>query len=136
MKVSDHDKTLIDSAIKAMQNSYSPYSNFRVGAAARTVNGNIYSGCNVENASYGLTICAERTALCKMASEGERDVESIAVVCDAGRIITPCGTCRQFIREFAGDDCPIICASGDEVEIYTLGELLPASFKPSDLKQK
>ncbi|MCP4632897.1 MAG: cytidine deaminase [candidate division Zixibacteria bacterium] len=134
MKVSENDSVLIESAINALQNSYSPYSKFRVGAAVRSKSGNIFTGCNVENASYGLTICAERTALGNMVSEGETEVEAIAVVSDAGSIITPCGACRQFLREFANDDCRIICASGDDVEVYSLNELLPESFKPSDLK--
>ncbi len=131
--MSQGDSKLVDSAFDALKRAYSPYSKFRVGAALMTTNGNIYNGCNVENASYGLTICAERNAVFKMISSGETKIESVAVVSESDSIITPCGACRQVIREFADDDCRIICASPNEVRVFTLYELLPFSFKPSDL---
>ncbi|MBD3232405.1 MAG: cytidine deaminase [candidate division Zixibacteria bacterium] len=131
--MSEADRKLIDSALNVLKQSYSPYSKFRVGAALRTTNGEIFDGCNVENVSYGLTICAERNAVFKMVSFGERKLESIAVVTDSESIVTPCGACRQVIREFADDDCRIICASPNEVRVFALNQLLPFSFKPSDL---
>ncbi len=133
MKRSERNKQLVDAARKALWNSYSPYSRFRVGAAVRSKSGNIYSACNVENASYGLTICAERAAIFKMVSEGEKEIDSIAVVAETNSPITPCGACRQVINEFANTDCEIICASEKDMKIFKLGELLPYSFKPDDI---
>ncbi len=124
---------LINLAIKAMDNSYSPYSRFKVGAALLCENDKVYTGCNIENAAYSPTNCAERTAFFKAVSEGERHFKKIAIVGgNNGTItdyITPCGVCRQVIREFCDDDFVIVVAkSEDDYKEYSLIELLPLSF--------
>ncbi|PJA29469.1 MAG: cytidine deaminase [candidate division Zixibacteria bacterium CG_4_9_14_3_um_filter_46_8] len=134
MEISEIDLQLVKAAFKALENSYSPYSRFKVGAAVRSIDGSVFTGCNVENASYGLTICAERNAVYNMVTEGKSKIEAVAVVVDGGKIVTPCGACRQVIREFADDDCPIICSSGGDFHIFRLGQLLPDSFNPSSLQ--
>ena len=119
---------LIDAAIEARQKAYAPYSQFLVGAALRTTDGTVFTGCNVENSSYGLAICAERTAICKAISEGFREFEAIAVT--ATPFATPCGACRQFLAEF-GTDFKVICVDAEDVsnmKIWTVGELIPESF--------
>ena len=122
------DLLLIKKAEEAMENSYAKYSNFRVGAALLTKSGKVFTGCNVENASYGATICAERVAAVKAVSEGEQEFLSIAIV-SSGKIFTyPCGVCRQFLSEF-GDDMSVILKEKDEIKKYLLKELLPFSFK-------
>jgi cytidine deaminase len=122
---------LIQAAIEARKQSYSPYSNYAVGAALLAENGRFYTGCNVENASYGLAICAERTAVVKMVSDGVQKIEAI-VVCteNAG---SPCGACRQVLAEFAGD-VPVwlVDADGNGRET-TLHTLLPDHFGPEHL---
>lgn len=133
MMLSVSDSQLIEAASSVLKHSYSPYSKFRVGAAVRTETGEIFTACNVENASYGLTICAERAAIFKMVSEGCVKVDSIAIVAAGNKIVAPCGACRQVINEFAGDDCRVICSSGDITRIFSLKELLPESFGPSNL---
>jgi cytidine deaminase len=123
---------LIQSAIQAYKNAYAPYSHYEVGAAVLGDDGQIYTGCNVENAVYPLTICAERVAITKAVSEGVRRIKAIAVVTRNGG--TPCGSCRQVIREFGDDDLPIIIANMDgQYETYTLAYLLPLSFTSVDL---
>ena len=124
---------LIKLAIKAMDNSYSPYSGFKVGAALLCDNNKAYTGCNIENAAYSPTNCAERTAFFKAVSEGERYFEKIAIVGGNNGIITdyitPCGVCRQVMREFCNDDFVIIVAkSENDYKEYSLIELLPQSF--------
>ena len=118
--------------------SYTPYSGFAVGAALLTKSGKVYTGCNIENASYTPTICAERTAVFKAVSEGEREFAAIAVIGgpagEKGRFCAPCGVCRQVLREFCELDFRILLGSVDKVQAYTLGELLPTSFGPLDLK--
>lgn len=124
-------KQLIDAAKIARDNAYSPYSDFQVGAATLWANGKIYTGCNVENASYGLTICAERTAMLKAVSEGERELIAIAVVSSVQSIVRPCGSCLQVISEFAKkpDKVVIIAGcSGVEYDIRKLSEYLPIPF--------
>jgi cytidine deaminase len=107
--------------------AYAPYSGFAVGAAVRTSHGLIYAGCNVENASYGLTICAERVAICLAASLGERRIDALAV--SAQKLAHPCGACLQVLSEFAGPDCWIFVARAGVVEeTTTLGQLLPKAF--------
>src|ERR1700690_2102753 len=101
---------LIEAAKQARQNAHAPFSHFRVGAALRTKSGRIYGGCNVENASYGLTCCAERVAIFKAISEGEHGFDAIAVVADTDTLTPPCGACRQIIWEFCGD-VPVILAN-------------------------
>lgn len=119
---------LVQLAIEARLKAYAPYSDFLVGAALLTDAGNIFTGCNVENSSYGLAICAERTAICKAVSEGEQQFTKIAVA--ASPLATPCGACRQFIFEF-GQSIEVVCASPDtsEFRVWTIDELLPAGFR-------
>ncbi len=121
-------KRLIECAIMARDFAYAPYSKFKVGAAVLTREGKIFSGCNVENASYGLTICAERVAIFKAVSEGYRSFRAIAVVGDTPSFVPPCGACRQVLREFS-DDMLIIMGNlkGEFVE-RKLEELLPLAF--------
>ena len=104
------NETLISAARQARENAHAPYSNFRVGAALRATSGRIFGGCNVENATYGLTVCAERVAIFKAISEGERGFDAIAVVTDTDTLTPPCGACRQLIWEFCGD-VPVILAN-------------------------
>jgi cytidine deaminase len=105
----DYD-ALILAAKQARENAHAPFSDFRVGAAVRAKSGRIYTGCNVESASYGLTCCAERTAIFKAVSEGERGFEAIAVVTETDVLTPPCGACRQIIWEFCGD-VPVVLAN-------------------------
>jgi len=123
-----NSKDLVELAIKAKENAYVPYSNFRVGAALLTKNGKVYTGCNIENASYGATNCAERTAIFKAVSEGEREFEAIAINADTDDMTFPCGICRQAIIEFSRD----INKNGEYKE-YSIGELLPGAFTSDDL---
>ena len=126
---------LIAAAVSAQGNSYSPYSNFRVGAALLTAGGKIYTGSNIENASFSPTVCAERTAFFKAISEGERDFTAIAVVGSDNKICMPCGVCRQVMSEFCDANFRVICvAKNGEYKEYTLGELLPFSFKLGEKK--
>ena len=128
-----NNKELIKYALEAREKSYSPYSNFKVGACILTKSGKIYTGCNIESASYTPTICAERTALAKCVSDGYTDIEKIAVVGSFDNITYPCGVCRQFLAEF-GTDITVICAKNEnEYKEYKLRELLPNSFGPEDL---
>lgn len=132
------DLELMRLAEDARAYSYTPYSGFAVGAALLTKSGKVYTGCNIENASYTPTICAERTAVFKAVSEGERDFAAIAIIGgpagEQGRFCAPCGVCRQVLREFCALDFRILLGSVDKVQAYTLEELLPTSFGPSDLK--
>lgn len=118
---------LIEEAGQAMKHAYVKYSNFRVGAALLTKSGKIYTGCNIENSSYGATICAERVAFTKAISEGEREFEAIAVASNLKDFTYPCGICRQFMSEW-GLDIKLITASGDKIRVHTIGELLPEAF--------
>ena len=123
-------KALIQEAIEAKKNSYSPYSNFAVGAALLCKDGKIYRGCNIENGAYPTSICAERVALFKAVSEGERDFIGIAIVSSSGEITPPCGACRQALSEFVKGDFKVILAKNqDEYKTYNFAELLPLSFK-------
>ena len=125
---------LIDAATKVRQNSYAPFSNFRVGAAIETEDGQIIDGCNVESASYGLTVCAERVAIWKAISEGKRKIKHIAVVADTEELTPPCGVCRQIIWEFGGD-IPVIMANlKGKVETVQMKDLLPRAFDTKFLK--
>ena len=128
------NKFLIEKAIEAKKNSYSPYSDFKVGATVLTESNKIYTGCNIESVSFSPTICAERTAIAKAVSDGERKIAAIAVVGDS-EWTYPCGVCRQVIREFADEKTIIIIAKSiDEYKEYRLDQLLPHSFGPKDLK--
>jgi len=119
---------LLERAVEARKNSYSPYSKFPVGAAVLTRGGKIYTGCNVENAAYGLTICAETSAVIKAVSEGSQDIVAVAVVADTEDVCRPCGSCRQVILEF-GDEIVIIMGNlkGDK-ETKNIKELIPLGF--------
>ena len=132
------DRALIELAIEARKMSYSPYSGFRVGAALVGKSGKVYTGCNVENAGYSPTNCAERTAVFKAVSEGEREFTAIAVVGGKGEEIAPmcapCGVCRQVLAEFCDKDFRIVLGTPDSVQVFTLAELLPLSFGKGDLK--
>lgn len=132
MLVSDESERLIAAAIDARQWAYVPYSDYAVGAALLTASGRIYEGVNVENAAYPMTICAERVAVFKAISEGERDFTAIAVVTKNGG--SPCGACRQVLAEFGLDTLVIVAdETGRVVNQNTVKELLPGSFGPPDL---
>jgi len=129
---SSREEDLIALALEARKKAYAPYSHFLVGAALLAESGQIYTGCNVENASYGLSICAERVALFKAVAAGERRFKAIAVVTET--MATPCGSCRQVLAEFGEDELQVIVADPEgQMEVYTLGELLPASFTSKHL---
>lgn len=128
------DHELIELARQAREKAYVPYSGFPVGAALVAEDGTVFTGCNIENASYGLALCAERTAIFKMASEGHHAVRAIAVIADTESPVSPCGACRQVLAEFAGNGVRVILSnlSGD-VQVTTVGDLLPGAFRPGDL---
>jgi cytidine deaminase len=127
------NENLVTAARRARENAHAPYSNFRVGAALRGSSGRIFSGCNVENATYGLTVCAERVAIFKAISEGERGFSAIAVVTDTDKLTPPCGACRQLIWEFCGD-VPVTMANlGEKRETLQMKELFPKPFDDSNL---
>lgn len=131
------EKALMAQAIEAMTNAYAPYSGFCVGAALLCDDGTVYRGCNVENASYGATNCAERTAFFKAVSEGKRKFTAIALCGGKGGKLTnfcaPCGVCRQVMREFCDKDFLIHLTDGNQLQTYTLEQLLPQSFGPENL---
>lgn len=119
---------LLAAATAARDRAYAPYSNFFVGAAVLSGTGNIYSGCNVENISYGLTICAERNAIFKMVSAGEREITAILIIGNTGDILPPCGACRQVMAEFSRPDTVVyMCDKQGKWQETTVGELLPNS---------
>lgn len=126
-----HWDALVEAAKEARNNAHAPYSGFQVGAAVLSGSGQIYAGCNVENASYGLTICAERTAIGNMVSHGERNIRAIVVVTDAPEPTPPCGMCRQVLAEFA-DDIPVYLASTRKDVLprtTSLAQLMPQAFR-------
>ena len=126
-------EVLEKAACESRPQAYAPYSNFRVGAAVRAGSGRIYTGVNVENASYGLTVCAERVAIFKAAAAGERSIEAVAVCTDNG--VAPCGPCRQVMREFAGGPVVVyLLDAGGHSRETTLDALLPDSFGPEYLE--
>ncbi|ORZ30579.1 cytidine deaminase [Catenaria anguillulae PL171] len=129
-------RELMATAVKAKDYSYSPYSKFRVGAGLLTESGKIYMGCNVENASYGGCICAERTVYVKAVSEGHTRFPAIAVATDLDYFAAPCGMCRQFMAEFGTETVVILTRAGstEEYQERTVGGLLPESFGPKDLQ--
>ena len=127
-------KTLAKIAIDARENAYVPYSKFKVGAAVITEDDSIFTGCNIENASYGATNCAERTAIFKAVSEGHRKIKAIAIVGDMSTHTYPCGICRQVIVEFATTDIDIILVKNeDDYIIKSMEEILPGAFTKEDL---
>ena len=131
-------KALVDMAVDAREKAYSPYSNFCVGAALLCADGEVIIGANIENSSYGGTICAERVALTSAIVMGKRDFTAIAIVGsprgeEISALCAPCGICRQFMTEFCGKDFEILLYDGKEIRSYTLEEILPAAFTKSDL---
>ena len=128
------DKDLTEEAKNAREKAHAPFSKFKVGAALKTRSGKIYTGCNIENASYSLTICAERVAIFKAVSEGETDFEEIAVVADTDQLTPPCGPCRQIIWEFCGDIPITMTNLKGKTETVQTSELLPRAFDASFLK--
>ena len=122
---------LIAAACDARQASYAPYSGFRVGAALLATSGRVYSGCNVENVSLGLSICAERVAVCRAVADGERTFAAIAICADATEPTPPCGACRQFLREFGAELTVVVVGSegtAGKIDRYRLDELIPEPF--------
>lgn len=120
---------LMEKAIKASENAYSPYSKFPVGACVLTENDKTYCGCNFENSSFGLTICAERNAIGSAIADGERKIKAIAIYSPKMDKCTPCGACRQVISEFADENTDVILKIGDELKVYKISELLPETFE-------
>jgi len=126
-------KELLKHANEAMERAYAPYSNFKVGAAVLMSSGKIYTGCNIENASYGATNCAERTAIFKAVSEGEKEIKAIAIVSSGKEFTYPCGICRQVIAEFMKEGEFIFENGQDEIQIVPLEKMFPYSFTKVDL---
>ena len=122
-----------------MRHAYSPYSGYCVGAALLCKDGSVYTGCNVENASFGATNCAERTAFYKAISEGKREFEAIAICGGKEGVLEeefpPCGVCRQVMREFCTDDFGIYLVTEEDIKTYTLSELLPVSFRSDTIRR-
>ncbi|MTK11977.1 MAG: cytidine deaminase [Clostridiaceae bacterium] len=129
-------KELIKIALEYRERAYIPYSNFKVGAAVLFDSGNIYGGCNIENASFGATNCAERTAIFKGISEGEKEIKAVAVVGDLNAYTYPCGICRQVIAEFGNMDIKVILAKNEnDYIVKDLSEVLPGAFTKEDLNK-
>lgn len=128
-------KELIEKALEAREQAYCPYSNFKVGAAVLFEDGNIYTGCNIENASFGGTNCAERTAIFKGVYEGNREIKAVAVVGDTNAYTSPCGICRQVMAEFVVDSSipVIIIKNSNDYLVKTFDEILPGVFSKKDL---
>ena len=127
-------KILINKAVSAMQNSYSPYSHFKVGACVLSSDGEYYFGTNVENASFGGTICAERNAINQAVSHGKKNIVAIAIVSQSGDYTYPCGLCRQSMVEFNPDMQVVVAKSEDDYKVYSASELLPYFFNGGDIK--
>jgi len=127
-------KPLIEAAQKARLQSVAPFSGFLVGAAVKTESGKVFTGCNVESASYGLTVCAERVAIWKALSEGERHFTELAVIADTETLTPPCGTCRQIIWEFARNATIVFANLSGESEVFHIADLLPRAFDARFLK--
>ncbi len=131
----EDNQRLIEAARAARDCSLSPFSNFCVGAAVETEEGKIYTGCNIESASFGLTVCAERVAIWKALSEGERHFKRLAVVVDTDPLTPPCGTCRQIIWEFCRDVTVILANPRGKIEVVEMHDLLPRAFDARFLKE-
>lgn len=126
---------LLEKAFEAMENAYAPYSNYKVGACVLTKDGNYIKGCNIENASFGATNCAERTAIFATYAQGykKEDVVALAIVSNGDRIAAPCGICRQVLSELMDIDTPIYLSNGKEETTTSIRELLPMNFEPKDV---
>jgi cytidine deaminase len=120
-------KTLFQTAKLAAENSYSPYSHYKVGAAIITKSGKTFTGCNIENASYRVTLCAEQTAIAKAVSENETVFTALAVFCDNDQLFAPCGVCRQMLAEFSSD-CIVVYGNTEKIIVSNISELLPSAF--------
>ena len=128
---------LLNAAKEAYRKAYAPYSNFHVGAAALTRQGNIVKGCNVENASYGLTVCAERNCIGNAVVNGERSFQMIVIYTEQEKLTPPCGACRQVIAEFFAQSAPVIAINHkNEQQVWSVEQLLPDAFTPQDLLDK
>ena len=128
------DTELLDRARTAVDRSYAPYSEYRVGAALETADGTVYTGCNVENANYSNSVHAEELALSTAVADGHRSFRRVAVSSADRDGVTPCGMCRQSLSEFCADEFRVICEGADGPTTYTLGELLPAAIGPEELE--
>ncbi len=128
------DPELLSAAKEAWEHAHAPYSRFRVGAAVRTDEGKVWTGANIENAVYGLTVCAERVALWRAWMEGARSFTTLVVRSDRDRWTPPCGACRQVMLELAGPDLRVVLVQGEEVRVYRLRELLPLAFDGEQLQ--
>jgi cytidine deaminase len=130
------ENQLIKEALDAREMAYAPYSSFKVGAALLAKDGTVYKGCNIENAGYSMTNCAERTAFFKAISEGEKDFVKLAIVADTEGPVSPCGACRQVITEFCDPEMEVILTNlkGD-IQVTTVSDLLPGAFSPKDLNK-
>jgi cytidine deaminase len=124
-------RDLLEAAASVIRNAYAPYSGFRVAAAVRAASGAVYVGVNVENASYGLTVCAERVAVFNAVASGERRIVEVLVAVEAPEPVPPCGACRQVLAEFAGPETPVysVSLSSGAVRVWRLGDLLPEAFR-------
>jgi len=134
--LSESLEPLIEAAKRVRAQSVAPFSNFLVGAAVRAANGKVYPGCKLESASYGLTVCAERVAIWKALSEGERQFTELAVVADTETLTPPCGTCRQIIWEFARNATIVFANLNGQTEEFHIADLLPRAFDARFLKNK
>jgi cytidine deaminase len=129
----DGSDALLDAALAARENAFAPYSKFRVGAAIEDTEGRIHTGCNVENATYGLTVCAERVAVFKAMSEGVRKFRRVAIAADTDALTPPCGACRQILWEFCGDVEIVLVNPRGKTETHRLKDLFPKPFDVSYL---
>jgi cytidine deaminase len=127
------DSELLAHARDAVEDAYVPYSEYEVGAAILTASGEVFAGCNVENANYSNSLHAEEVAIGSAIKAGHRDFEKLVVTSAARDAVTPCGMCRQTLAEFCDDDMPVLCDTGDGFERYTLGELIPDTISPATL---
>ena len=134
MNVGPGDEELVKVASLARQRAYAPYSKYKVGAAIRTARNKVHAGANVENASYGLTICAERSAVFAAVNAGDTKLDAIAIVIDDDQLPSPCGACRQVLAEFAPAMRVILATTGGQRKLTTLAELLPDPFLPKNLE--
>lgn len=135
--MADREEEVINAAVKALEFAYAPYSQFRVGAAILSSSGNVFTGCNVENASYGLTVCAERVAIFKMISSGDNSIDLIVLASETDEPIPPCGACLQVIAEFSKENTGIICVGKDgRRKEYKLKDLFPQPFFFKKYKEK
>ncbi len=123
------DKELIEISVSAQEFAYAPYSQFKVGAALLCKDGSVYTGCNIENSTYGATNCAERTAVFKAVSEGKRDFSAIAITSSGGELTFPCGICRQVLSEFSPEMSVILSDKDGNIKTFSLSELIPHSFR-------